>query len=284
MTNRTHPRMVTAASIVPATGQPGAHSDDSTFESTGDHTGREASDGQIARSFFASGDRPVMTSRLLKHNTAVRLAPALEVRFAGGAKDGAIEGYASTFGGPPDSYGDIIAPGAFHRTLADIKAEGVQPAMLWSHDPAAPIGSWHALEEDDNGLLVRGRLNLATTRGRDAYEHLKEGDVSGLSIGFLVAKDGSRSAGNGKTLLTDLDLLEISVVAFPANRRARAQVKNIGSKAELVDMLRESGLSKSAAARVAAGGWPALAGADHSKAIALAADIERATANLRNMK
>lgn len=283
MTNQTHTRMVEAASIVTATGQPGAHSDESTFESTGNHTGREASDGQIARSFSASGDRPVI-SHLLKNAAHVRLAPPLEVRFARGTAEGTIEGYASTFGGPPDAYGDIIAPGAFQRSLADIKAEGVQPPMLWCHDTSAPIGKWLHLEEDRTGLFARGAINLNTTLGRDAYAHLKDGDVSGLSIGFAIGKDGRQSLGGGNRLLTDIDLVEISVVTLPANRRARAQVKTLGSKSELIDMLREGGLPKSAAARIAAGGWPALAGEDHQKATDLAELIERATANLKDRK
>lgn len=36
---------------------------------------------------------------------------ALSVK--GTEEDGTFEGYASTFGGAPDSYGDVIAPGAF---------------------------------------------------------------------------------------------------------------------------------------------------------------------------
>lgn len=218
-----------------------------------------------------------------KSMPATRLAPPLEVRFSSSAKEGEIEGYASVFGGPPDSYGDVIAPGAFRRSLSELVQEGVSPAMLWSHDPMQPIGRWIDLKEDSRGLFVRGQLNLSTARGRDAHEHLKQGDVSGLSIGFYIAPNGSKTGPLGSTLLTDVDLVEVSVVAFPANRRARvAEVKSLNSKNDLVDMLREGGLSKAAAARVAAGGWPALAGADHQKAIDLAAEIQRATASLRS--
>ena len=168
------------------------------------------------------------------------------------------------------------------RKPAQLKAEAIQPSMLWSHDPANPIGRWTSLREDATGLFVTGQLNLATSRGKDAYEHLKQGDVSGLSIGFFVPKGGRHSGEKGSSVLTEIELVEISVVSYPANRRARvAGVKSLNSKNDLVDMLRESGLSKSAAARVAAGGWPALAGTDHQKAIDLAAEIERATALLR---
>ncbi len=216
-----------------------------------------------------------------KSTPVARMTPALELRFAGG-NAGEISGYASVFGGPPDSYGDIIAPGAFARTLREMRAEGKTPGMLWSHDPSAPIGRWIELREDDRGLYVRGQLNLDTTRGKDAHGHLKHGDVSGLSIGFAIPPSGKTVGPGGSNLLIDVDLVEISVVAFPANRRAVVDgVKTLQSKTELIDLLREAGLAKAAANRVASGGWPALSGEHHQKAIDLAAEIERATANLR---
>ncbi|MGX9984540.1 HK97 family phage prohead protease [Methylobacterium fujisawaense] len=186
----------------------------------------------------------------------VRLAPPLEIKLDESSKvAGAVAGYASVFGGPPDSHGDIIAPGAFARTIAEHKASGSAPIMLWSHDQAQPIGRWTELREDERGLLVRGQFNLDTSRGRDAHAHVKSGDVNGLSIGFMVGPDGRKRGENGTTILVDLDLAEISVVALPANARARL---NLTSKAEVVDLLRKSGLSRDAAQRLASGGWPAL--------------------------
>lgn len=219
-----------------------------------------------------------------KNALNVRLAPSLELRFASGGTAGDVEGYGSVFGGPPDSYGDIIAPGAFKRSLAELRADGTSPAMLWSHDPASPIGRWTQLLEDDKGLFVKGKLNLATTRGKDAHEHLKQGDVSGLSIGFRVAENGSRKGAGSETILTDLDLVEVSVVAFPANRRARVGgVKSLNSKSDLIDMLRESGLPKSAAARIAAGGWPALASEQQEHAAGVLNLIEKSLSKIRNL-
>ncbi|WP_036270962.1 HK97 family phage prohead protease [Methylobacterium sp. WSM2598] len=190
----------------------------------------------------------------------VRLAPPLEVKLDPGAKvAGSVSGYASVYGGPPDAHGDVIAVGAFRRTLAEHKASGSAPVMLWSHDQSQPIGRWTELREDGHGLFARGELNLDSSRGRDAHAHIKNGDVNGLSIGFFVAEGGRKSGERGTTILTDLDLAEISVVALPANRRARL---NLTSKAELVDLLHKSGLPREAANRLAAGGWSALAGTD----------------------
>lgn len=218
---------------------------------------------------------------LCRNGFTTRMTSPLELRFA--ASKGVVEGYASAFGGPPDAYGDIIEKGAFQRTIADHKREGSMPAMLWAHDPSRPIGRWTDMHEDGFGLYIKGTINLNTSFGKDAHEHLAQGDVGGLSIGFMIPENGSRQDGTAK-IITDLDLMEVSAVVFPANRRARVNnVKSLNSKSELVDLLREAGLPKTAAHRVAAGGWPALSGADHEKAIALAAQIEAATAKIRSI-
>ncbi|MDW9417408.1 HK97 family phage prohead protease [Sinorhizobium meliloti] len=217
----------------------------------------------------------------VKNSSAVRLTPALHVKLAP-SDTGEIFGYASAFDGPPDSYGDIIAKGAFRRTLADHQREGTTPAMLWSHDMKAPIGRWTELSEDDYGLHVRGQINMETSRGRDAFAHLKSGDVGGFSIGFFPAPGGTTKLNNGTQLLTEIELVEVSVVAVPANRRARVQgVKTLSSKSELIDLLREGGLPKAAATRIAAAGWTGLVGEDQQKAIDFAAEITRATEKLK---
>lgn len=214
----------------------------------------------------------------------LRLAPALEVKLDPvSASVGEVAGYASTFGGQPDAYGDVVAAGAFKRSLAEHRAAGTMPAMFWSHDPAALIGRWTDAREDAKGLLVRGRLNLETTRGQDAHSHVKHGDVSGLSFGYRVRNGGRTINGDGSALLTDVDLVEVSIVALPANKGARIMVKSIGSRRELEDLLHdELRLPKAAARKVAAGGWPALAGTDdEEQAKQIVAALKQSAAKLR---
>jgi len=52
---------------------------------------------------------------------------------------GEFEGYASVFGNE-DSYGDIIEPGAFAKTLKEHGDDNPIP-ILWQHDTYAPIGT-----------------------------------------------------------------------------------------------------------------------------------------------
>ena len=96
---------------------------------------------------------------------------------------GEFEGYGAVFGNV-DSHGDIIEPGAFAASITHHKSSGTAPVMLWSHKADEPVGRWISLKEDTIGLLVRGRINLASSRGRDAHAHITGGDVTGLSIGY----------------------------------------------------------------------------------------------------
>lgn len=157
--------------------------------------------------------------------------------------DGVIEGYGSVFG-VMDAYADIVAAGAFAESLKAHKAAGTMPAMLWQHDSDEPVGVWTEMVEDDKGLLVRGRLAMGTTRGREASELLKMRAINGLSIGFY-SRQWSYDTETDVRTLTAVDLWEVSLVTFPANRDARVQsIKSIDDLATLKDcerLLRDAG-------------------------------------------
>lgn len=159
---------------------------------------------------------------------------------------GVIEGYGSVFD-TRDSYDDVIKRGAYAVTLANHKAAGTMPAMLWQHDSNQPIGVWLEMEEDEKGLRVRGQLLLSTVRGREAYELLKMGAMNGLSIGFMAK---SWSYDKELRILTEIDLWELSVVTFPAN--TKATITGVKSGEALTtrtaeQALRDAGFSKAGA-------------------------------------
>ena len=132
---------------------------------------------------------------------------------------GTFEGYGSIFN-ITDRGGDIIVPGAFTDTLAAQKAAGRMPAMLWQHRQAEPIGVYTSMEEDSVGLKVRGQLALKTARGAEAYELMKMGALSGMSIGYR-SRDDSYDRVTGVRTLKKLDLVELSLVTFPMNDASR---------------------------------------------------------------
>lgn len=147
-----------------------------------------------------------------------RLVVPFEVKALDDGDGRSFSGYGSVFG-VLDSYADIVAHGAFKRSLKDAKSAGRMPALLWQHDASAPIGVYESMREDDHGLFVEGRLS-DTQLGREAYTLLKDGALSGLSIGFVTRKSKVDNESGVRTL-TDIQLWETSLVTFPANDAAR---------------------------------------------------------------
>lgn len=176
-------------------------------------------------------------------------AYSLAVRAA--SDDGTVEGYGSVFG-QRDNYDDVIQPGAFSASLAQHRANGTMPAMLWQHDPEEPIGVWSEMTEDERGLMVRGRLVLESERGRAAHALLKAGALNGLSIGFM-AKQWAYDRETEVRTLTEIDLWEVSMVTFPAQPKARvtsvksADVAGLSTIRQAEKALRDAGFSTDAA-------------------------------------
>jgi HK97 family phage prohead protease len=129
--------------------------------------------------------------------------------------DGFFYHRASRFNTKSDGYGDVIAPGAYAKTLLDHRDQRSAPAMLWSHDPSEIIGKWVSMTEDGAGLAVKGQLNLDVQRGREALALLKSGAFNGLSIGFRVPRGGATYQKDGSRLLKEIELGEVSIVAMP---------------------------------------------------------------------
>jgi HK97 family phage prohead protease len=134
--------------------------------------------------------------------------------------NGYVAGYASVFGAV-DAQREVVKQGAFNRSLNELSRKKERPAMLWMHDPRQPIGVWQEVREDKQGLIVEGTLAIKTQGGADAYELLKMGAVTGLSIGYRTVASHIDEKTRTRTL-TDVDLYEVSLVTFPANAEARS--------------------------------------------------------------
>lgn len=125
---------------------------------------------------------------------------------------GMVEGIAWPFG-TPDRVGDVIERGAFSKALPPLP-------MLASHDQKDTVGVWDEIIETDQGLTVKGRLLVNDVqRAAEVRSLIQAGALRGLSIGFASRKAMPRRGG-GRTI-SDLELLEISVVAVPAHSGAR---------------------------------------------------------------
>ncbi len=124
-----------------------------------------------------------------------------------------IEGYASIFN-TPDLNGDIVAPGAFSKTL---RAPGAV-RMLYQHAAETPVGRWTSLRQDGRGLYVTGALLLSSQRAREVHALLEGGAIDGLSIGYQTRRAQKMKAGRR---ITEAELWEVSIVTFPMAPAAR---------------------------------------------------------------
>lgn len=173
------------------------------------------------------------------------------------AEAGKFTGYGSVFG-VVDSYNEIVAPGAFAESLAEIEKKGRPVPVLWQHRSGEPIGIYKSLREDDTGLAVEGLLAIdKVPRADEAYALLQMGAVSGLSIGYFVREDSFDQKTKVRTLKR-LDLVEVSLVTFPANDDARVDTikaklarGGLPTLPEFEQLLREAGFSKTQSAVIA---------------------------------
>ena len=178
---------------------------------------------------------------------------------------GVFAGFASTFGNK-DMVGDVIAPGAFAKSLRKKGTSGIK--MLWQHDTEKPIGVWEEMSETDRGLEVKGKLILGVDKGREAYELLKHGAIDSMSVGFMVVdknKDIDYDEETRTRTIKSLDLWEVSLVTFPANQKAKInRVKaycELGETPDIRDLealLRDGGLSQRDAKALLSEGYGAL--------------------------
>ena len=126
-----------------------------------------------------------------------------------------ISGYASLFG-QKDLGGDIVHRGAFASSILSLK-DGTLP-MLFAHETKKPIGVWNRMFEDATGLFVCGDIYLGTKHTDRTARLVRGGALTGLSIGYRTLR--SRPLNPGRALI-ELELWEVSIVAFPMLRAAR---------------------------------------------------------------
>jgi HK97 family phage prohead protease len=148
-----------------------------------------------------------------------------EIQVKAGPDDGLVEGqftaYASVFGNK-DSYGDVVMPGAFTKTLADWLKSGNPIPLLFGHnmsDPDYNIGGVVSAEEDAVGLKVTAQLDLENPKALQTYRMLKGRRINQMSFAYDEIESGTaQHDGESVWELRELKLYEVSVVTIGANQ------------------------------------------------------------------
>jgi HK97 family phage prohead protease len=148
-------------------------------------------------------------------------------RVKAGPEDGLKEGqfivYPSTFIKEPDSYGDIVAKGAFLDTIAEWKDSGNTLPGLYGHrmdDPDYFVAGALDMGEDDHGWWVKGEFDLDSPKGPQVYRLVKGRRLNQLSFAFDTLDEKSVTLEDGRKAneLQRLKVYEFSFVPIGANQ------------------------------------------------------------------
>jgi len=161
--------------------------------------------------------------------------------------DGSFEGYASVFNNK-DLGNDVIKQGSFSNTIKSKKPKQIK--LLYQHKTDEPIGVIDSLVEDTRGLKIKGRLAMGTQKGREVFELMKMGALDSMSIGYRLSQDDYKYSDKlKKRTISNLDLMEVSMVTFPMNPKAKVTKVKLASMdvRELEKYLCDIGMTNSVA-------------------------------------
>lgn len=154
-------------------------------------------------------------------------------------RDGFISGIASS--PSVDAYGHKVMPGAFD---ASIKRKGLKGPggikLLAYHDMNRPAGVITRLETVGHNLRIEAELNLDVSYVKDLHAILKQNGGLSFSVGFTLEDyELVDRPGDVAMIIKKGDLVEVSVVCFPACVDARMDVVLGGPFAGLAAALGE---------------------------------------------
>lgn len=136
---------------------------------------------------------------------------------------GGVSGFFSTYDKTPDSYGDIIEPGAFTETLKKREESGHPFPLCFNHDFSAVIGAVDKVEDTEKGPYIEAHF-LDTDLAKDVRKMLQSGAIYQFSfaydvLGWREPNEEEKKAGV-TNVLTKVEVFEVSIVTVPANQNA----------------------------------------------------------------
>lgn len=131
-----------------------------------------------------------------------------------------IEGYFIKFNEETELYAGVyeeVDPDCITNSLRDNDIRA-----LFDHQTALVLGrtgnNTLELKRDDIGLYGIIRINENDKQAMDILARVERGDINACSFGFNIIKEEmqEREDGTVKFILKEIDLLEVSIVTFPA--------------------------------------------------------------------
>ena len=134
---------------------------------------------------------------------------------------GKISGYFSTYDRIPDSYGDVVASGAFTDTIKARKESGHPFPLCWNHDLDQIIGKVDSIEDTEKGPLMTASF-FDTPLAQEKRAIVQSGVVYQFSFAYDIEDEEVVTLEDGTKAneLRKLNLYEVSIVPIPANQNA----------------------------------------------------------------
>jgi HK97 family phage prohead protease/HK97 family phage major capsid protein len=139
--------------------------------------------------------------------------------YSKGSKSLRIAGYANTTS--KDRAGDIVTAEAWAKGIENFRKN---PVMLYQHKHDCPVGRIEKITVDKKGIYVEGAVSEAAERNLGVQTLIRDGALKSFSVGFRV-KDGKYLRDSDSMLITDVELLEVSIVSVPCNQDSLFSVR-----------------------------------------------------------
>jgi len=130
-----------------------------------------------------------------------------------------IAGYANTV--DRDRVGDIILASAWAGGVENYR---MNPILLFQHDPKIPIGRVDKITVDKKGIFIEATVSQAAEKINQTQSLIKDGVLKSFSVGFRPIEQKYDNAADS-TIITKVELLEVSIVSIPANQTSLFSVR-----------------------------------------------------------
>jgi HK97 family phage prohead protease len=142
-----------------------------------------------------------------------------------------IEGYAIVFNSPTVLWEDIQTGAKYYEEIDSRALTGVDFSnviMLYDHGGnvlARVSNDTLELTIDKKGLLIRANLE-GTTKGKEAYEEVSGGYITGMSFGFITKSDEFDKLTRTRKVTQIHKLIEVSLCPVPAYQQTIVQARD----------------------------------------------------------
>ena len=159
-----------------------------------------------------------------------------------------IEGYINKFDERSEFMGfyETVKRNAFDNTLNSDDSI----IALFDHDTSKILGSTKSgslkLHKDEIGLRFELQPNLNVSYANDVAELVRSGDLNGCSFGMIVNEDDwtTNEEGIDERQILDVDLVEVTLTAFPAYQSSEASVRSHENYKEEMEQRKQRQLDK----------------------------------------